>query len=249
MIRIALLLTLLLRTAIAADQNRLDASENVFTVMAALNAAGYDVDLESPRNSPLRKEVRQYLAQRKLSNISEIREFYTAHPPGAGPYLSLALSIGPGPEFAYNTRTVDIPPDAVALEKFLPILSRFYQEADIPSLWKRVQPAFDAAIEPYHEPVTQMISTVNSYFRAPVNGYLGRRFIVYIDLLSAPGQIHSRSYGDLYYVVATNAAQPHMKEIRHAYLHFLVEPLVAKFGLGADEKRVVGRLRRARTRP
>ncbi len=231
MTRISLLFALLLRTAVAADQNRLDANENVFTVMAALNAAGYDTDLDSPRNSPLRKQVRDYLAQRKIPILGEIREFYKAHPPGAGPYLSLALSLTPGPEYAFNTRTVDIAPDAAALEKFIPLLTRFHEQAEIAPLWKRVQPAYDAAIEAYQVPVTQMISTVNAYFRAPQNGYLGRQFIVYIDLLAAPAQVQTRSYGDLYYVIATNAAEPHMQEIRHAYLHFLVEPLVAKYGL------------------
>ena len=37
--------------------------------------------------------------------------------------------------------------------------------------------------------------------------------------------------GDDYFVVATNAKEPHVGEIRHAYLHYLVEPLVAKYGL------------------
>jgi len=215
----------------AADQNRLDASENVFTMLAALNAAGYDVDLESSLNSPLRKQVRQYLAERPISVLPELRDFYKTHPPGLAPYLSLALAMGPPPEFAFTTRSVDVPPDAAALEKMLPLLARFYSEADIPSLWKRVQPAFDAAIEAYHEPVTRLVGNVNSYFRAPSEGYLGRRFIVYIDLLAAPGQVQTRSYGNLYYVVATTAREPHLNEIRHAYLHFLVEPLVAKFGL------------------
>ncbi len=215
----------------AADQNRLDASENVFTMLAALNTSGYDTDLESPLNSPLRKQVRQYLAERKISVLPELRDFYKAHPPGLAPYISLALAMGPPPEFTFTTRQVDIPPDAAALDKMLPLLARFYAEADIAGLWKRAQPAFDGAIEAYHEPVTRLVSTVNSYFRAPTEGYLGRRFIVYIDLLAAPGQVQTRSYGDLYYVVATNSREPHMAEIRHAYLHFLVEPLVAKFGL------------------
>ncbi|MDQ6676545.1 MAG: tetratricopeptide repeat protein [Acidobacteriota bacterium] len=222
---------LLAPPALPVEQNQLDGNENLFTVLAALNAAGYDTDVQSPNNSPLRGQVRQYLAQRDIPVLPELREFYKAHPPGIGSYISLALSIGPPPDFAYKTRSVDVPPDAAALEKFLPLLARFYQEAAIATLWKRVQPAYDAAIEAYHEPVIQMIATVNSYFRNPANGYLGRRFLVYVDLLAAPGQVQTRSYGDIYYVVATNAREPHMTDIRHAYLHFLVEPLVAKYGL------------------
>ena len=221
----------LLPRAVAADQNRLEANENLFTVLAALNASGYDADLGSAQNSPLRKQVREYVAQRKPAVLPELQAFYQAHPSGIGPYLSLALSTGAPPEYAFTTRTVEVPPDAAALYKFLPLLARFYQEAEIGPLWKRVQPAYDAAIEQYQQPVTAMIATVNAYFRASSNGYLGRQFIVDVDLLASPGQVQTRSYGDLYFVVATPAREPHMAEIRHAYLHFLVEPLVAKFGL------------------
>jgi len=236
LIRNSLLITFLFAvlgcgSARAADQNQLDASENLFTMFAALNAVGYDADLGSALNSPLRNQVREYIAGRKIPVLLEIRDFYKSHPPGLAPYFSLALAMGPPPEFTFKTRIVDIPPDAAALDKMLPLLAQFYEQADIASLWKRVQPAFDGAIEAYHEPVTRMVSTVNSYFRAPSEGYLGRRFIVYIDLLAAPGQVQTRSYGDLYYVVATAAKEPRMTDIRHAYLHFLVEPLVAKFGL------------------
>ena len=52
--------TLFLRAA-PAQQGQLDASPTLFTVMAAINAAGYDADLDSPNNNPLRKAVR-YLA-------------------------------------------------------------------------------------------------------------------------------------------------------------------------------------------
>jgi predicted negative regulator of RcsB-dependent stress response len=219
----------------AAEQNQLDSSENLFTVLAALNAAGYDTDIDSPGNHPLRAQVRKYVADQKPPVLSEIRSFYKDHP-GVGPYLSLALSLTPAPEFAFRTRTVDIPPDAYALAKFIPLLTRFYLEAKIGPLWTRLQPAHNAAIEAYHEPVSRIALTVNSYFRSSTAGYLGRRFIVYIDLLGAPEQVHSRSYGDDYFVIATNAKEPHVTEIRHAFLHYLVEPLVAKYGLALMKK-------------
>ena len=223
----------------AADQSRLDASENLFTILAALNAVGYDADLQSPRNSPVRTTVRDYLAQQKIAVLPEIRDFYKKNPT-LGPYLSLALSTTPAPEFAFSTRTVEIPPDALALQSFLPLITAFYEQAKIGPLFQRLQPAFNAAIEPYSEPVSKIALEINSYFRNPTSGYLGRRFIVYIDLLGAPGQIHSRAYGDTYYVIATPAPEPHITEIRHAYLHFLVEPLVAKFGLVLMKKASLG---------
>jgi tetratricopeptide (TPR) repeat protein len=60
-------------------------------------------------------------------------------------------------------------------------------------------------------------------------GYLGHRFQVYLDLLGAPNQIQVRRYKDEYFVVITPSPQPQIGDIRQAYLHFLIEPLAAKY--------------------
>lgn len=219
------------RLAPAAD-TALDYSQNLFTVLAALNAAGYDSDLDSPQNDPLRKQLREYLAKQTIPVLPEIKAFYKAHPPGIAPYISMALSLTGPPDYGFRTRTVDIPPDAYSLEKFLPLLTRFYAEANIAELWRRSQPAFDQALEPYHEPVTRSTLEVNSYLRSPSAGYLGRHFQIYIDLLAAPNQIQTRSYGDDYFVVVSHTTTPKISDIRHAYLHFVVEPLASKYGMG-----------------
>ncbi len=43
----------------AAEQGQLDGSPALFSVLAAINAAGYDADLDSPANHPLRAAVRK----------------------------------------------------------------------------------------------------------------------------------------------------------------------------------------------
>ena len=53
----------------AAETGQLDASPSLFTVMAAINAAGYDADLASPNNHPLRMAIRQELAKRKIPSL------------------------------------------------------------------------------------------------------------------------------------------------------------------------------------
>jgi tetratricopeptide (TPR) repeat protein len=223
---------LFLSPVLRAADNGLDYSQNLFTVLAALNAAGYDADIDSPQNHPLRNQLREYLAKQTIPVLPEIREFYKSHPPSISPYLSFALSITGPPDYAFSSRTVDIPPDAYSLEKLLPLLSRFYSEANIADLWKRAQPAFEQALEPYHEPLSRTTLEVNSYLRSPSAGYLGRHFQVYIDLLAAPNQVQSRSYGDFYYVIVSHSTTPKISDIRHAYLHFVVEPLASKYGMG-----------------
>jgi tetratricopeptide (TPR) repeat protein len=224
----AIAVFLLAVPAFAADQT-LDSSENLFAVLAALNAGGYNLGIDLPDNSPLRAQMREYLSKQNIPVLKDIRDYYVYKHPSIAPYVSLALSLGPGPDFPYKVRDLDVPPDALAMDKFIPLLQRFYLEANIPELWKRVQPAYDAEIEKYHEPISNIALLVNSYLRSSTAGYQGRHFQVYIDLLAAPNQVQSRSYGNDYYVVVTPAKVPNVFEIRHTFLHFVVEPLASKY--------------------
>ena len=48
--------------------------------------------------------------------------------------------------------------------------------------------------------------------------------------MSAPGQVNSRNYlQDYYYLVVSPAGTNiHMDAMRHTYLHFVLDPLIAK---------------------
>src|SRR5438477_9363316 len=49
-----------------AESLQLAANENLFAVMAAANAAGYDDGIALPDNSPLRQQLRDYLAKQNI---------------------------------------------------------------------------------------------------------------------------------------------------------------------------------------
>ena len=53
-----------------AQTGQLDASSALFSVMAALNAAGYDQDAESANNHPLRKAVTDHLKSKNLASVA-----------------------------------------------------------------------------------------------------------------------------------------------------------------------------------
>src|ERR1700689_3910321 len=172
-------------------ENQLDGNEVLFTVLAAINAAGYDADLDSLSNSPTRKAVRDYLATQKIDSLFDLKRFVKEHkqrdPPAAlSQSISFALSVDGPPLFAPHYAKNLMPPDAAPLEGFTPLLVAFYREAHIADLWKRVQPQIDQVIEEYHEPVSRAVLLVNAYTRNATSGYLGRRFQIYIDLLGAP---------------------------------------------------------------
>jgi len=220
----------------AADAIQLDADQNLFAVFAAINAAGYDEGLDLPDNAPLRKQLRDYLAKQDIPVLPELKQFYHRHLQKTGlqdlsQYISYALSISPAPDFHWRTRDVEVPPDAMALADFSPLLTRFYREANLAEIWKQAQPAFEREMVKYHPPVAAMTTQVDGYLRVPAGGYLGRRFRLYLDLLGAPEQVQTRNYGDDAFVIATPSVQPRMFDIRHAYLHFEIDPIVIKYGM------------------
>jgi tetratricopeptide (TPR) repeat protein len=217
-----------------APQGQLDADPAMFTVMAAINAAGYDVEVDSSANHPLRKAVRDYLKPLDAASIKELKLFYAEHKlpdPGANiaQYVSFALSIEGPPEFKLRYTLNELAPEVGPLTSLCDLLAKFYKEANIEDVWRKSQPSIDRVLEAYHEPVRQGVQQANGYLRNPTSGFLGRRFQIYVDLLAAPNQAHTRSFKDDYYIVLTPSRELESDEIRHAYLHYLLDPLVLKF--------------------
>lgn len=202
----------------------------MFTVLAAINAAGYDADLDSPSNSPVRGKLREILAAKNLASVDALKKFFSDHrqdDPNAelSQYISFALTLDSPPTFKTRMKPEEVPLDARNLAGLAPLLGRFYQEAALHELWMQAQPAYQRVITAYHTGVTNSLLEANAYLRNPTSGFTGRRFQIYVDLLGAPNQIQTRSYKDEYFVVVTPSPEPRIDDIRHAYLHYLLDPL------------------------
>ena len=213
-----------------ASEGQLDGSQTLFTVLAAINAAGYNADLDSTANVAIRKQVRDILAAKHLDSVEALKKFFDAHRQAnadaeLSQYISFALTIEGPPDFQFRMKPEELPHDVRKLDGLNPLLARFYREAEIEQLWKRSQTAYEHMIAGYHSGVAQALLEANAYLRNPTSGFFGRRFQIYVDLLGAPNQIQSRSYKDDYFVVVTPSPEPQIDEIRHAYLHYLLDPL------------------------
>ena len=203
-----LLLAALPALATPADTGQLDASPSLFTVMAAINAAGYKAEWSSPNNHPIRAAIQTELAKRNIPSLVPLKEFFESHRKRTdaqelSQYISFALSCTGPPSFEFAIRDVEIPPDAIGLRDLSHLLAAFYKEADIADLWKRSQPAIEQYIARYHEPVTNAVLQVNGYMRQMTSGFKNRRFQIDIELQAAPNQIQTRSYSDNYTIVVT----------------------------------------------
>jgi tetratricopeptide (TPR) repeat protein len=228
--------------ALAAEQGQLDSDITLFTVMAAINAAGYDAGLDSPAGSPVRAAVRRDLRAFQGPTLEALKNFYQQHKPGdpvqdLSQYVSFALQCAGPPDFKLRGPFTDLSPDAQPLAGLSLLLASFYREADIQKLYEKYQPDFEKEIERYHEPITQAIWETNGYLRIPTSGYLDRRFQIYIDLLSAPNSPSVRGYGATVFVVLHPSRELRTREVRHAYLHYLLDPFASKYAAAVNAKK------------
>jgi tetratricopeptide (TPR) repeat protein len=226
-------------------QNQLDGSEALFTVLAAINMAGYDDQIDAVSTHVFRHELRTELASRNLDSVFELKRFYRDHKlktPDAelSRYISYGLMIDGPPDFGYRDPDMQRPPDVSSIEGLSPLLAAFYKEANLGDLWQRAQPFYDQVIEHYQEPAARAVLEANAYARNSTSGYLGRRFQIFVDLLGAPNQIQTRNYGDEYFIVLTPSPDPQADGIRHAYLHYLIDPLGLKFAEDINKKHALG---------
>lgn len=216
----------------------LDTSEVLFSTLSAINMCGYDQDLANA--DPIRTQIRAEIAERlRSSSAADLARQqmcqYFRDKQQADPgrdltgYVSLALNVESAPEFALRTKEADLPPDAANLLGFLPHLRRFYDAAGLRSIWQRHQPTYEARIAQLQQPVSQLILATDLYLKMPISGYLGRRFVVYVEPMGASGQVNARNYGVDYFLVASpGPGWLKTEQIRHTYLHFILDPLVQK---------------------
>jgi len=224
----------------SASPVSLDTSESLFSVLTAINVCGYDQELGA--SHPLRGQVRAEVLK-TVQGSEEARDatkamcqFYDDHqkPDPArtlAQFVSLALFLNPAPAFTTKASGADLPPDVTAVEGFLPLLQNFYKTADLHAVWQQHQPGYAELTARYHEPLAKMLFDTEIYLKLPSAGYLGHQFTVYLDPMGAPGQTNARQYGSDYYVVISADAANQLKtdQIRHTYLHYLLDPLALKY--------------------
>jgi len=234
--------------AAAQSRARLDVSETLFSVVAGMNVCGYDQELQS--SSPIRAEVRADLVAASKSPAvataaAGMCRFYNEHRMGGAAhdlaeYVSLALNLGPPPDFPTKLKEADLPPDAGYVLGFVPLLQIYYKAANLHAIWLKHQPEYLALIDQYHAPVSRMITSTDNYLRMPMSGYAGRSFTVYLEPMSAPGQVNARNYLEDYYLVVSPAGDNiHMNALRHTYLHFALDPLIARRATSLERLRPI----------
>ena len=211
-------------------------SEPVFVMAAALNACGYDDGIEE--SAAIRKRVREeinaalaksedarakrdkvclYIAQHRLTgSVHDISQ-----------YISLALYLSPPPGLETTADLPEMPPDSTQVVEIAPLLRDFEAAVNLHGIWLAVRRSYDQETDRLHDPLSQMIVATNLYLKMPATTYDGRRFVVVIEPMLSPRIVNARIYGTDYVVVVSPVnGQIRMDDVRHTYLHYVIEPLL-----------------------
>jgi hypothetical protein len=203
---------------------------------AALNACGYDEGLSD--SAPVRMRVRdeinralaksedarskrdkvcQYIAQHRLTgSVGDISQ-----------YISLALYLSPPPELETTVDLAEMPPDSTQVVEMAPLLRDFVAAVDMHGIWLTVHRTYDEETDRLHDSLSKMIVGTNLYLKMPASTYNGRRFVVVIEPMLSPRMVNARVYGSDYVVVVSPVnGQVRMNDVRHTYLHYVIEPLL-----------------------
>jgi len=217
----------------------LETSETLFSMFAALQAClPKETGAELPLRSAMVREVEQAVAASAPAQTLQqsLCRFYRDHVQGdaahtLAQYVSLGLYLGVPPGFSPVIREADFPPDAAYVLGVVPLLQRFYTTAGLQAIWQKHQPDYDAMVGQFHGPVADMIMQTDLYLKLQFSGYLGRRFIVFLEPLAPPGTINARNYGDDYLMVVSPQQEGlPMIALRHTYLHYVLDPFALKRG-------------------
>jgi tetratricopeptide (TPR) repeat protein len=230
----------------APPQITLDTNETLFATLTALNACGYDQDLtiSDAQRVNIRTEVAKNLegsdeGQAALAALCDYIHSHAAKDPAhdLSQYVSLALYLQGPPQFLPRVKEDDMPPDAAPLSGFGALLEKFYDKASLHAIWEHHRRDYAELVERYHEALAKMIFDTEIYLKLPSAGYLGRGFTIYLDFLGSPNESNARNYASEYYVVvfptpaasgAPAASALKMDQIRHTFLHYLLDPLAER---------------------
>lgn len=227
----------------ASSSNRgiaVTTSQQLFATMCALDAAGFAANESTLSDMPQSIALRADMLQMQGPAAESVREFYREHLLGSlgetlSRYTTFALVVGPPPGFAYSMDIDLLPPDAVALDGFQKVLGDFYREAHLDRRWEQVESEYQRAAVHDDEPVRQIVQAASAYLREPVQPSNGRSFTIYVEPLVG-NRTNFRNFGDRYAMVIGAEAPFPEREVRHAYLHFLLDPLPLRYRDAVETK-------------
>ncbi|MFN8006356.1 MAG: hypothetical protein U0V70_04910 [Terriglobia bacterium] len=207
----------------------------VFSIMAALYTAGWDPGNLKP--SVARTSILQDLKDVSPELKARLGKFYQEHTNGQKPeellsrYISLSLLCEGPPDFKLPQGLDGLPPAVKPLAEFMDLVKELYTTAKLEVVWSANREFYELAIATYRPLIEQIILRTDGYLRIASGSYLDRRLLIIPEYLVPPNSFDARTYREIYYLVFGPSEKPAVDELRHQYLHFLLDPYASRFPL------------------
>jgi len=206
--------------------------------MAALNAAGYDYETPGRQMSPARQLVREAVRKADPKLLTRLESFYIEHRQNMDPvrqaaaFISLALLIEGAPEFRLAVSKKDLPEDVLQVAGFEELVRDLFRQVDLNRLWNACQGYYTTELAGYRPVFVEMIRQTLGYFRIPPRIVLDRQIVVIPEMIGPTRLVNARNLEKSYYIIPGPVSQPgeNRDQLQHEYLHFLLDPLIEKFG-------------------
>jgi hypothetical protein len=211
----------------------IEADLRLFTMMAALNVAGFDIELGSQYH-PVRAAARDLGKALDSELVERLRTYYRVHKGNETDdaqlpkYISLAVNLTDPPDLKLTFREELLPPDARSVKDFADLLREFYQRAKLTQVWTELRPQYEAEMNRLGPAIREQIVRSDAYLRVPFGRTGQRTLLIYVELAAPINSVNLRTYQDSYFVVLGYSANPRLDEIRHAHLHFQLDGIVAR---------------------
>ena len=226
-----------------ADQSiSVQTSPQLFATMCALDAAGFDANSNTLDIYPEDAALRARLLRSKGPAVDAVRQFYAKHEfvsadETLSPFLSFALVAGPPPKFRYMVTHDQLPPAVLSIDGFGEILGNFYTEAHLDREWASVEPEVDREVERLTSPVRQIVFQSTSYLRE-IQTPRDRTFTVLVEPLVGE-RVNFRNIGNHYSIIVGPGPVLPLEDIRHAFFHFLLDPLTLQYQQNISTRRAL----------
>ena len=208
-----------------------------FAVLATINAAGFDLDIDRIAENPARSLVRQRLStidsalRRRLRDSYATRAGSSGHAEQQSRYISFSLFLGGPPEFTLMQEPESLPAEVKGLVGFETLVRELWVRGNLESTWKEVRPFYVAEMRLYRPLIRKMILGCLQFMRTEARVALDRQVLFAAVLLNGFGIVNARNIDREYhlFVGPSSNRQESMRSVRHEYLHFMIDPMVAKY--------------------
>lgn len=210
-----------------------ESSSQLFAVLCALQTAGYESDINPATMNRVRAALRPELVAKSGAAVEQLRAFYKDHELAGGDatlsrFVSFALVVSPPPNFEFTVAHDQLPPDVLALEGFNEVLAAYYKEAGIAGLWARLQPEYAREARLLERGVADNAFVAAGYLREILKPNPAHDMRVFVEPMVG-ARTNFRNYGGRYALVLDPAREVAMDEVRHSFLHFMLDYLPLRY--------------------